>query len=42
MGRTKYFYDSYYHDGGTIKINIDQIAGIGELNLTRKAEVDQV
>ena len=27
--------------GGTIKINIDQIAGIGEFNLTGKAEVDQ-
>ena len=27
--------------GGTIKINIDQIVAIGELNLTGKAEVDQ-
>ena len=27
--------------GGTIKINIDQIVGIGELNLTGKAEVVQ-
>ena len=27
--------------GGTIKIIIDQIMGIGEFNLTGKAEVDQ-
>ena len=27
--------------GGTIKINTDQTVGIGELNLTGKAEVDQ-
>ena len=27
--------------GRTIKIHIDQIAGIGEFNLTGKAEVDQ-
>ena len=27
--------------GGTIKINTDQIVGIGEFNLTGKTEVDQ-
>ena len=27
--------------GGAIKINIDQIVGIGEFNWTSKAEVDQ-
>ena len=39
-GQSRSFHDSYNHDGGTIKINIGQIVGIGKLNLTGKAEVD--
>ena len=40
-GQGRNFYDSHNYDGGTIKINIDQIVGIGDFNLTDKAEVDQ-